>query len=153
MIECHNHNRCINEAISRADLICSKNSISFTDLRKKIFKIILQNHQPVKAYDILGTLQKQETSAKPTTVYRTLDFLLEHGLIHKLQSLNSYTLCTHPLENHKCYFLICDKCHEVKECCDVALHQCVRDVVSKNNFQVNNVTIEISGICEKCSTN
>ena len=153
MIECQNHNSCINEAISRADLICSKNSISFTDLRKKIFKIILQNHQPVKAYDILGTLQKEDASAKPTTVYRTLDFLLEHGLVHKLHSINSYTLCTHPLEHNKCYFMICDTCHEVKECCDVLLTQSVSDVLSKNNFKANKVTIEISGECEKCSSN
>lgn len=151
MIECKNHNVCVDDAISQADLICSESGVRFTDLRKKVFKIILQNHQPAKAYDVLGTLQKEDASAKPSTVYRTLDFLLEYGLIHKLHSSNSYTICSHPKKHNQCYFLICDDCNEIKECCDKNLTKSVDSIAASNKFNVKNITMEISGLCGVCS--
>ena len=35
-------------------------------------------------------------AAAPPTVYRALDFLLEHGFIHKLASINAFVGCHHP---------------------------------------------------------
>lgn len=150
MIECKNHNSCINEAVSQADLICNEQNIRFTALRRNVFKIILQNHQPAKAYDVLGQLQENDSSAKPSTVYRTLDFLLEHGLIHKLHSSNSYTACSHPKKHNQCYFLICDNCSEIKECCDKILTTAFNEIASANNFKAKNITVEISGLCNNC---
>ena len=153
MIECKNHDICINEAISQAELICNEQNLRFTDLRRNVFKIILQNHRPAKAYDVLEHLQENDSSAKPSTVYRTLDFLLEHGLIHKLHSSNSYTSCGHPKKHSQCYFLICDICNEAKECCDKSLTVAFNDIASANNFKARNITVEISGICKRCSSN
>jgi Fur family zinc uptake transcriptional regulator len=150
MIECKNHDSCISDALVKADLICSEQKVRFTDLRRKIFKIILENHRPVKAYDVLDKLQESDSSAKPPTVYRALDFLLEHGIIHKLHSSNSYTACSHPGKHNKCYFLICDKCGELKECCDENLTKVVNKITSANNFKVRKSVIEISGLCESC---
>ncbi len=53
--------------------------------------------------------------AAPPTVYRTLDFLLEKGLIHRLTSINAYIPCCHPREGHQAAFLICTDCKSVKE--------------------------------------
>ena len=75
---CSDHNKCIVDSLDKAQKICDKNNVRFTDLRKKIFTIILQNHQSCKAYDILAILQKEDSSAKPATIYRALDFLLEY---------------------------------------------------------------------------
>ena len=150
MIECKNHSNCINKAIIEADSICNKHNLRFTDLRKKVFEIILQNHQPAKAYDVLSRLQKEDNSAKPSTVYRTLDFLLEYGLIHKLHSSNTYTTCSHPKKYHQCYFLICDKCNEIKECCDENLTKAVNNITKKNKFEAKNITVEINGLCNAC---
>lgn len=151
MIECKNHSECVSEAILKASLICQEQNIRFTDLRKDIFKIILQNHRPAKAYDVLNQLQKQNSSAKPSTVYRTLDFLLENGLIHKLHSSNSYAACSHPKRHNQCYFLICRDCGEVKECCDESLNLALKNITDRNKFKAKNITIEIDGLCDNCS--
>ena len=129
-----------------------KNDLRFTDLRKKVFSIILQNHEPSKAYDILNILQKEDSSAKPATVYRTLDFLLEYGLIHKLHISNSYVTCSHPLKHKRCSFLICNECNEVKECCDKDLTNELERIGLKNNFQIENTVVEIKGICNFCTS-
>ncbi len=47
----------------------------------------------ISAYDLLDLLREAEPQAKPPTVYRALDFLLEQGFVHKVESTNSYVLC------------------------------------------------------------
>ncbi|MFT7099217.1 MAG: Fur family zinc uptake transcriptional regulator [Rickettsiales bacterium] len=150
MTSCNDHNKCVNDAFEDAEEICIKNNLRFTDLRKKVFSIILQNHKPSKAYDVLDILQKEDSSAKPTTVYRTLDFLLECGLIHKLHISNSYVTCSHPLKHARCSFLICNKCSEVQECCDKDLTNQLKKIGSKNDFIIEDATVEIRGICASC---
>ncbi|VTR19627.1 Zinc uptake regulation protein [Serratia fonticola] len=49
----------------------------------------------ISAYDLLDLLRVAEPQAKPPTVYRALDFLLEQGFIHRVESANSYVLCHH----------------------------------------------------------
>eukprot|EP01083_Nonionella_stella_P035904 97934_1 len=54
----------------------------------------------------------------PPTVYRALDFLLEQGFVHKVESTNSYVLC-HLFDQptHTSAMFICDRCGAVKEEC------------------------------------
>lgn len=151
MISCNNHNHCIESALNEAKEICHQKNSRFTDLRQKVFLIILQNHQSCKAYDILEILQEEDSSAKPATVYRSLDFLLEHGLIHKLHSLNSYVPCSHPLKHKRCIFLICNKCNQVAECCDDKLNSDIEKIGSKGNFLIEQVATEITGTCNSCN--
>ena len=152
MTDCANHNKCIEKALQDAESICAQKNIRFTDLRKKVFEIISAKHSPIKAYDILELLQKDDSSAKPPTVYRALDFLLENGLVHKLHSSNSFAACSHPTAEHsQCYFLICDKCNNVKECCNSGLiTEEITKIATDNNFKTNNISIEIKGICNSC---
>ncbi len=152
MKNCSDHDKCIEKALLEADQLCLDRGLRFTDLRKRVFEIISQNHEPIKAYDILELLQKEDSSAKPSTVYRTLDFLLENGLIHKLHSSNSYAACSHPMAKHgQCYFLICDKCNNVKECCNSGvITEEIHNIAGKNNFTANNISIEIKGVCGSC---
>ena len=154
MADCKDHIKCVETSLKQADLICLDNKLRFTELRKKVFSIISKSHEPAKAYDILSELQKEDSTAKPSTVYRTLDFLLENGLIHKLHSSNSYALCGHPAKKHgQCYFLICEKCNVTKECCSKSLTSKIEDIAKDNNFITKNITIEIRGLCSNCSVN
>ena len=144
----------MDEALAAANSICIDNNLRFTDLRQKVFKIISKKHKPAKAYDILSELQKKDSSAKPSTVYRTLDFLLENGLIHKLHSSNSYAACSHPTAKHsQCYFLICDKCSNIQECCNSGvITEEIHNIADKNSFKPSNISIEINGVCGGCRT-
>jgi len=119
-------------------------------LRQTVLRMIWANHGPAKAYDILDKLKEEDASAKPPTVYRSLDFLIENGLIHKLNSLNAYVGCSHPLKHRECYFLICRTCKEVKECCNSALDEIISVTANKNKFQPKHITLEIEGECQEC---
>jgi Fur family zinc uptake transcriptional regulator len=152
MYACTHHNLCIEEALQKADLICKDKGLRFTEIRRKILEMIWASHAPSKAYDILDKLQNHISAARPTTVYRSLDFLLENGLIHKLSSLSAYIGCTHPLKHKNCYFLICSDCGEIKECCDSKLTNSIQLASKQNNFKTKQITVEIIGTCQNCKT-
>tara|TARA_B100001564_G_C20425043_1_gene571861 strand:+ start:73 stop:528 length:456 start_codon:yes stop_codon:yes gene_type:complete len=151
MSTCENHKININEALKKAEIICNKKGVKLTKLRKKVLTLILKNHGYVKAYDLLNDLKKNDASAKPPTVYRSLDFLMEHGFIHKIQSLNAFVGCSHPDEHEDCYFLICKECKNIEECCSNKVKKVLTSTSGKNNFSPNQVTLEITGICQDCS--
>ena len=151
MSTCENHKISLNEALKKAEIICNKKGVKLTKLRQKVLTLILKNHGYVKAYDLLNDLKKSDASAKPPTVYRSLDFLMEHGFIHKIQSLNAFVGCSHPDEHEDCYFLICKECKNIEECCSNKVKKVLTSTSGKNNFSPNQVTLEITGICQDCS--
>ena len=151
MYETHHHNECIKSALSNAEKICLDKGLRLTELRKRVLELVWESHGPVKAYDILDKLGGKNATAKPPTVYRSLDFLTEHGLVHKLNSLNAYVGCSHPAQKHACYFLICNQCCEVKECCNEVLTSAIDTTSATHNFMVSSVTLEIEGLCEHCA--
>lgn len=135
----------------KADAICHDKGLRFTALRRKVLEIIWNNGTPIKAYAILDKLRGKNTSAKPPTVYRALDFLLQNGLIHKLNSRNAYVGCPHPLEHDQCYFLICDRCGMTEECCDSDLRDAIARTIDKNKFHHTHTHLEIEGECRQCA--
>ena len=48
-------------------------------LRLKVFKLLLKDHRPLGAYQILDLLRKDGLVLHPHS-YRVLDFLIKHGL-------------------------------------------------------------------------
>ncbi len=139
------------EALSVARELCDEQNLRFTKLRRTILRMIWLSQGPAKAYDILDQLKEQGIDAKPPTVYRTLDFLLEHGLIHKLNSQNAYVGCSHPQKHAACYFLICNQCGDIQECCNAELKQAIAATAERNQFWAKRITLEIEGICAPCA--
>ena len=150
MLDCQDHEVCIEKAMREAESICQEKGLRFTDLRREVLRLIWLSHIPAKAYDILENLKGKEWSAKPPTVYRALDFLLETGLVHKLDSINAYIGRSHPRDHNGCYFLICTDCNEAKECCSPELSDAIELAWNKNSFKPKKITLEVFGQCSAC---
>ncbi len=147
---CHAHKDCVSEALLNAEAVCRDREARFTKLRRKVLRLIWASHRPAKAYDILKKLGVGTAGAKPPTVYRALDFLLVNGLAHRLNSLNAYVGCSHPLQHDECYFLFCSTCGEIEECCSGELKRAIRKATGRNQFEPRHTTLEIEGKCREC---
>lgn len=150
MAHTHDHDACIDNAVEEAARICAERGSRFTDLRRRILIMIWQGHRAVKAYDLLDQLAAEGGSAKPPTVYRALDFLMEEGLVHKIQSLNAYIGCPHPGEDHISQFLICDACENVQEVSSTGLSDAVQSASKSASFKIKRQTLELHGVCSEC---
>ena len=113
-------------------------------------ELIAAAGKPVKAYDLLDHLRERHGNAAPPTVYRALDFLLEHGFIHKLESINAFVSCHHPAEAHQVPFLICDVCSSAQEVCDERVAELIEAQAKTFGFRPQAQTLEVHGICKEC---
>lgn len=136
--------------VYKARQFCEDKGARFTLLREKVYGLLLEQQGAVGAYELLDELKLTESSAKPATVYRTLDFLLEFGLIHKIESTNSFVACHHFDCNHPVQFLICDTCGDVKEIQSVGLKDTLDKQAQSVGFRVVKQTIEAHGTCATC---
>ena len=150
MKNCTQHKQCIRNALREGEEICAKQHLRFTETRRRVLEIIWESHRPAKAYDILEKLSDGNTQTKPPTVYRALDFLLDNGMIHKINSLNAYVGCSHPSNQHQCHFLICTECDDVFECCNGTLDKAINSTADKTKFKPISSSVEIQGICHEC---
>ena len=147
----HNHDACIQRAMVAADKLCDASGARLTDLRKRVLQLVWSSHQPATAYDLLEQLRKQKKNAEPPTVYRALEFLQEHNLVHRIESLNAFIGCNHPLRDHTSQFLICSQCNQVTELQDsVPINRAISAQATKLSFNISDQTIEIKGICGSC---
>ncbi len=136
--------------LEQARLLCQNKGVRFTAVREQVFSLLANANGSMGAYDLLTQLQKTDAKAKPPTIYRALDFLLEHGFVHKVESQNAYVLCSHFAEHHKAQLLICDQCGDVQEINSTAISKALISAAKKANFQIVEPTIEAHGVCEKC---
>ena len=111
----HDHQRCVRDALRRAQEVCQSRHARLTSARQRVLELVWKAHQPVLAYDLLDELRAEQPRAAPPTVYRALEFLQAHGLVHKIESLNAYVGCSDPSHPHSGQFLICSDCNEVAE--------------------------------------
>jgi|TARA_B110000240_G_C13471723_1_gene441300 Fur family zinc uptake transcriptional regulator len=136
--------------VYKARQFCEGKGARFTLLREKIYALLLEQQGAVGAYELLDVLKLTESNAKPATVYRTLDFLLEFGLIHKIESTNAFVACHHFDCNHPVQFLICDTCGDVKEIQSEGLEDTLDKQAQSVGFNVIKQTIEAHGTCAAC---
>ena len=116
-----------------------------------MLEFIADAEKPLKAYDLLDQLKGDRSNAAPPTVYRALDFLIENGFIHKLQSINAYVSCHHPSVVHQVPFLICDECESADEICDERVSGLLTDQAKAHGFRTRSQTLEVHGVCKRCA--
>lgn len=146
----HDHNQCIRNAITAAEQLCMTRGAQLTPIRHKVLELIWNSHKAVKAYDLLDQIRPLNDSAKPSTVYRALDFLLEQGLIHRVESLNAFVGCHCSGTLHDQLLLICTQCHNVEERAALNIIQALTDELVIAEFTPQRKTIEIHGLCKAC---
>jgi len=146
----HDHALCIDDALNRAAELCLRRGARLTHLRRRVLELVWQGHSAVKAYDLLEVLAREDRSAKPPTVYRALDFLIAHGLVHRLESLNAFIGCPQPEASHEGQFLICGRCGWVGEFEASEIQAAIADQATGHGFAVDQQTVEVRGTCRIC---
>lgn len=128
--------------------ILTKSGLKITKTRLDILKILENTIKPLNAYEI----QKQLKDINISTVYRVLQKLIEVNLIHKIDKLNSYTLCNKVNESCKCHHLfICNLCNKVIEFIDHSICEIQNKLAFKNKFKTASHSLEIMWVCNNCN--
>lgn len=148
----HDHSACAADALRTAEAICAARNEKMTGLRRRVLAIVWRGHRPVGAYDILAAMQAEDgRKVAPPTVYRTLDFLRQQGLVHRVESLNAYVGCPDPGRPHRVQFMICTACGVAAEIDDARVGQALDAAASAAGFVPRQRMVEVSGLCARCA--
>ena len=134
----HNHPHAASDIITEAEAYCSAQGLRLTDQRRQILVLLANSAKPLGAYDLLEKIQEASSKRQaPVAVYRALDFLLEAGFIHRLESRNT--------------FLICATCGKVDEAASNTVENGLDELAKQRVFVLQSKVIELSGLCQNCS--
>ncbi len=147
----HDHDRCSTDAMAVAEGLCTERGQRLTPIRRRVLAALLNSHKPLGAYEIIERLAPRGPRPAPITAYRALDFLREHGLVHRIESRNAFIACVH---NHSVgefvVFLICERCGAVGEASSADVTATLASAARAAGFAPKSPVIEISGICTHC---
>ncbi|MEO0998412.1 MAG: Fur family transcriptional regulator [Pseudomonadota bacterium] len=146
----HDHSHCVADALAQAEAVCRERGLKLTKQRRRVLEIVWDSHKPVGAYDILDSLGEGGKRPAPPTVYRALDFLIDAGLVHRLDSLNAFIGCADPSHAHAGQFLICSSCRSVAEIDDTAVKNVVDERARDAGFEPESLVLEVQGTCASC---
>lgn len=130
---------------------CLKNGANLTDLRRQVLDLVLAHDGVVKAYQILSDLQQARGSAAPPTVYRALEFLVEQGILHRVEALNGYVVCRHLDCAHPSVILTCRDCGKVDEMAANEGFMALRQLCAGHGFEMDEQQLLLNGRCVQCS--
>ncbi len=147
----HDHAACVDEALAQAERVCAEQGRRLTPLRRRVLELVWQSHRPVTAYALLERLVQDGHRAQAPTVYRSLEFLMESGLVHRVESMNAYLGCNQPWHGHDVGIFICRVCGDVAELSDTAISRGIERGADRIGFTVESRVVEISGTCRACS--
>lgn len=136
--------------IEEVEQRCARDHLRLTPTRRRVLELVLEAEGPVKAYDLLDQLKSEQPNAAPPTVYRALEFLLEHHFIHRLETLNAFVSCFHPKHQHYGQFLICEDCGAVREVAENRLSDDLTRLARDADFTPTRQVLEVYGTCGRC---
>ena len=153
MTHCTNphHHHDAHALIAEVRAKCTALGLRFTPLREKVLELIANASGPSKAYTLLEQLRTEHDSAAPPTVYRALEFLLEHGFVHKVESINAFVACPHPGGSHLAQFLVCDQCGTAIELEGEMLPKLLTELAVAQQFSAERLVVEVHGRCINCT--
>jgi Fur family zinc uptake transcriptional regulator len=122
-----------------------------TDVRRDVLIALSRLKKPHSAYQILAELNKKRApKLSAMSLYRTLDFLIELGVVIKLESQNAYQLCSDQTHDHSHLMMICDVCGGVRDVDDASVSKKLQNLARQHGHVLKHHVIELHGSCAKC---
>jgi len=123
-----------------------------TKNQKIVLNLLQSSGEPLKAYSILDSLKKEGLKS-PLQIYRALDKLVELGRIHKIESKNSFIVCSNSNCASNTIFTICERCDRVKELKNNNLAAGMSELIKKNGQSITRYNLEFFVLCKSCKSN
>ncbi|MEA3490251.1 MAG: Fur family transcriptional regulator [Candidatus Omnitrophota bacterium] len=126
--------------------------------RKAIMDVLSKTSKHLSAEEIYLEVHKVYPNVGLTTVYRTLELLIQMGLVHKFDFGDGrarYELAEGEKREHH-HHLICIRCKRVIDYSDFReeelefLRRAEKKLAEKYDFEIKNHLIRFYGLCDKC---
>ncbi|RZF27019.1 transcriptional repressor [Paraburkholderia sp. UYCP14C] len=144
------HQQSQEAALVLADEYCRERGEKLTPIRRKVLELLLNSGRATKAYSLLDEMRQIHPGSAPPTVYRALDFLLSAGLVHRIESINAFTVCHDLTQCQHGILVVCQQCGSVTELHQPKLRQALVAQIEDAGYRLASDEIELKGLCAAC---
>ncbi len=127
--------------------------LKFTPERQVVLEEAFNIHDHFEAEDLLLSIRQNKLRVSRGTIYRTLDLLVESGLVRKVAFIDKHTHYEHVYGHKHHEHLICLCCGKVIEFYREDMENSLTAVCEKNNFSIKSHKVEVLGYCKDCNHN
>ncbi|WP_133645247.1 Fur family transcriptional regulator [Paraburkholderia flava] len=138
------------QALALAEEYCRERGEKLTPIRRKVLELLLESGRATKAYSLLDEMRQIHPGSAPPTVYRALDFLLSAGLVHRIESINAFTVCHDLTQCQHGILVVCQQCGNVTELHQPKLRQALVAQILDAGYRLASDEIELKGLCADC---
>lgn len=130
-----------------------RKGLKLTTPRREILDAVFSLHEHFDAEQLHASLKDLKRRISLATIYRTLPLLAEAGLIqHSLRS-SSRDVFEHIYGHPRHIHWICSRCGWVQETPLDRLNKSLQQEASNLKFRLDEVNIQVRGLCWKCREN
>lgn len=126
--------------------------LRITREREVLVEEIMRMDGHFDADELFASLSSKGLKASRATVYNTLDLLVECGLIFKHSFGENRLRYEKAFGRQRHDHLICLECGDIIEFMNGKLDRIQQEVCSEHEFQMQNATLQIFGVCFKCQS-
>jgi len=144
------HKQCVSKAKIRFNNRLKQHGQSIGTYDQPVMELLLSDHRCLSAYDIADKVSEAGKRVQPVQIYRSLEKLMNLGVVHRISTKNSYIACYEEGDCKTGQFLICTECKKVKEVESNLIENEITASAEKNRFSITSQTIEVLGLCAKC---
>ena len=137
--------------LKHAERVASDHNSRFTPIRRHIYKCLQETDAPLGAYDILDLLDGVG-APMPPTVYRSLEWLIEMGLVKKVESVSKYMATASFEQAEQIALLLCQTCGHAEPFDAGPALKSLEHLAKAKGFQEQQTVIEIIGQCAEHKT-
>lgn len=124
--------------------------IGLTAPRKLILDIVSDSHDHPTASDIIDRLKHQGQTVAYATVYNSLRYLTDNGMIRELKLEGDASRYDARTEDH--HHIVCTSCGRVDEIMTVSPKDWLERIEAETGYAITEEQLLFKGVCAECRT-
>ena len=124
--------------------------LKLTTERKIVLQEIFLHRGHLEAEDLLHSLRKKKKRASRATIYRTLELLVDSGIVRKVDLGHGHSHYEHVLGHAHHEHMVCLKCGKVIEFSDKKIQRSLKEMCETSGFEHCSHCFQIFGYCRDC---
>jgi len=129
----------------------SSHKLKVTRTRRLIFEEIFSAREVhPNANEIFQMLKKKGHKVSLATIYRTLNLLVESGLVSEIDLGDKHSHYEPEIVKAAHGHLVCLSCGQVKEFSDEKVQTILSEIAKKGHFKTEKFSIQVFGYCHNC---
>jgi len=124
--------------------------LKLTRERIAVLKEVFSFHDHFEPETLYLRIRDSGSKASRASVYRTLNLLVESGLVEKVTRTEKSNVYEHTFGHNHHDHMICESCGSIKEFYSEKLENLQQEICRGNSFDGKSHTLEIRGYCTAC---